>query len=94
GFNRGSSMSLLYQAGANLSGVMQRFQIGRSNEVEEDSGNFTAILRFPSEKTAIAMYNSQEYAPLKAKRLELTNGGNVIFVPGIQKTLVEGSAGD
>ncbi|WP_277871174.1 DUF1330 domain-containing protein [Dokdonella fugitiva] len=58
------------------------------------SGNFTAILRFPSEEAAIAMYNSQEYAPLKAKRLELTNGGNVIFVPGIEKSHHDGSTSD
>ncbi len=52
------------------------------------SGNFTAILRFPSGEAAIAMYESQEYAPLKAKRLEeLTNGGNVILVPGIERAL-------
>lgn len=52
------------------------------------SGNFTAILRFPSEEAAIAMYESPEYAPLKMKRIEeLTNGGNVIFVPGIETAL-------
>lgn len=54
------------------------------------SGNFTAIIHFPSEEAAIAMYESPEYAPLKAKRLELASGGNVIFVPGIEKIASRG----
>jgi uncharacterized protein (DUF1330 family) len=58
------------------------------------SGNFTAILRFPSEEAAIAMYDSQEYAPLKAKRLELTKDGNVIFVPGIERSRPGGSTSE
>lgn len=49
------------------------------------SGNFTALIRFPSEEAANAMYNSPGYAPLKAKRIdELTDGGNLIFIPGIE----------
>ncbi|PYR24135.1 MAG: hypothetical protein DMF98_16505 [Acidobacteria bacterium] len=51
----------------------------------EPSGNFTAIIRFPSKEAAVAMYESPGYAPLKAKRIdELTNGGNLIFIPGLE----------
>ena len=50
----------------------------------QSSGNFTAIIRFPSKEAAAAMYESPGYAPLKAKRIEeLTDGGNLIFIPGI-----------
>lgn len=53
----------------------------------ESTGNFTAILRFPSKEAALAMYESPEYAPLKAKRLEeLTDGGNLLFIPGLDTT--------
>ncbi|MBC3930429.1 DUF1330 domain-containing protein [Undibacterium curvum] len=49
------------------------------------SGNFTAIIRFPSKEAATEMYESPEYAPLKAKRIgELTDGGNLIFIPGLE----------
>jgi uncharacterized protein (DUF1330 family) len=51
----------------------------------QSSGNFTAIIRFPSKEAATAMYESAGYAPLKAKRIgELTDGGNVIFIPGLE----------
>ena len=50
----------------------------------QSSGNLTAIIRFPSRESANEMYESAEYAPLKAKRLsELTDGGNLIFIPGL-----------
>ncbi len=50
------------------------------------AGNFTAILRFPSAEQAQALYESEDYAPLKAKRIdELTHGGQVFFVPGLDK---------
>ena len=53
----------------------------------ESSGNFTAIIRFPSKEAAFEMYESPEYAPLKAKRIEeLTDGGNLIFIPGLDTT--------
>lgn len=78
--------------GSQMSSVAAKFGgefLAASREVVTkegvSSGNFTAILRFPSEEAAIAMYESPEYAPLKAKRLEeLTNGGNLIFVPGVE----------
>ncbi|GBG12912.1 uncharacterized protein NMK_0449 [Novimethylophilus kurashikiensis] len=51
----------------------------------QSSGNLTAIIRFPSKEAATAMYESEEYAPLKAKRInELTDGGNLIFIPGLE----------
>ncbi len=51
----------------------------------QSSGNFTAIIRFPSKEAATAMYESPGYAPLKAKRMdELTHDGNVIFIPGLE----------
>ena len=51
----------------------------------QSSGNFTAIIRFPSEEAAAAMYESPGYAPLKAKRIdELTDGGNLFFIPGLE----------
>lgn len=51
----------------------------------QSSGNFTAIIRFPSKEAATAMYESTGYAPLKAKRIdELTDGGNLIFIPGFE----------
>lgn len=50
----------------------------------QSSGNFTALIRFPSQEAADEMYASASYAPLKAKRInELTNSGNVIFLPGL-----------
>ncbi|MDE2430691.1 MAG: DUF1330 domain-containing protein [Burkholderiales bacterium] len=55
----------------------------------ESSGNFTAIIRFPSKEAAIEMYESPEYAPLKAKRIhELTEGGNLVFIPGLETAQV------
>ncbi|MCI4237469.1 DUF1330 domain-containing protein [Dickeya dianthicola] len=51
----------------------------------QSCGNLTAIIRFPSKEAATAMYESDGYAPLKAKRIEeLTNGGNLIFIPGLE----------
>jgi uncharacterized protein (DUF1330 family) len=53
----------------------------------QSSGNFTAIIRFPSKEAATEMYESPEYAPLKAKRIdELTDGGNLVFIPGLEAT--------
>jgi uncharacterized protein (DUF1330 family) len=50
----------------------------------QSSGNFTAIIRFPSKEAAAEMYESPEYSLLKAKRIdELTDGGNLIFIPGL-----------
>ncbi|MEM7542316.1 MAG: DUF1330 domain-containing protein [Pseudomonadota bacterium] len=45
--------------------------------------NWTVILKFPSLKTAQSWYNSEEYEPLKALRInELTSGGSAVFVEG------------
>lgn len=56
----------------------------------ESSGNFTAVIRFPSKEAAIEMYESPEYAPLKTKRIdELTDGGNLIFIPGLETAQLE-----
>ena len=79
------------QYGSLMSTVVGRFggqflAASRNVEIKEgqSSGNFTAIIRFPSEEAASEMYESPEYAPLKAKRIDdLTDGGNLIFIPGL-----------
>ena len=80
--------------GSRMSAVAGRFGgqfLAASREVVvkegQSSGNFTAILRFPSKEAAAQMYESPDYAPLKAKRIEeLTEGGNLIFIPGLATT--------
>ena len=48
----------------------------------EGFGNWTVILKFPSRDLALACINSDEYAPIAAKRInELQTGGNVLLVP-------------
>ena len=48
----------------------------------EQFGNWTVILKFPSQELAYACINSEEYAPIAKKRIdELQNGGNVLMVP-------------
>ncbi|MFT4520754.1 MAG: hypothetical protein ACI9JM_003162 [Halioglobus sp.] len=48
-------------------------------------GNWVATIRFPSAEVATTFYNSEEYAPLKSKRIdELSNAGTVIMVPGLE----------
>lgn len=43
--------------------------------------NWTVILKFPSLAVAREWYQSDEYAPLKALRInELTNGGSAVLV--------------
>lgn len=45
-------------------------------------GDWTVILKFPSEELAHACINSEEYAPLAKHRIEeLSQGGSVIMVP-------------
>jgi uncharacterized protein (DUF1330 family) len=54
-------------------------------EVFEGSwpGNWTVVVKFSSAEAATNWYNSIEYAPLKAARIEqLSNGGSVAMVPG------------
>ena len=47
------------------------------------SGNWAAILRFPSMEVAEAWYSSADYAPFRDLRLnELTDSGSLIFVEG------------
>ena len=49
----------------------------------ERYGNWTVIIKFPSEELAHACVNSEEYAPIAAKRIkDLQNGGNVLLIPG------------
>jgi uncharacterized protein (DUF1330 family) len=79
------------QYGSLMSTVVGKFggqflAASRSVAIKEgqSSGNFTAIIRFPSEESAAGMYESPEYAPLKAIRInDLTDGGNLIFIPGL-----------
>ncbi|MGB6295261.1 MAG: DUF1330 domain-containing protein [Rivularia sp. (in: cyanobacteria)] len=42
--------------------------------------NFTVIIKFPSDEVAHKFYQSSEYQPLKAKRMELTNSATSRFV--------------
>ncbi len=47
------------------------------------SGNWAAVLRFPSMEVAEAWYNSADYEPFKNLRInELTDFGSVVFVEG------------
>jgi len=47
-------------------------------------GSWAAILRFPSMEQAQAWYNSPEYQPLKALRInELTESGQVLLIGGM-----------
>ena len=47
------------------------------------SGNWAAILEFPSKEVADAWYDSKEYEPYKNLRInELTDFSNVVFVEG------------
>lgn len=48
------------------------------------SGNWIAIIKFPSEKVMSEFYTSEKYAPLKTLRIEqLSNEGTVVLVQGI-----------
>ncbi len=48
----------------------------------ERFGNWTVILKFPSKELALALINSEEYAPIAALRIkELQTGGNVLMIP-------------
>jgi len=50
----------------------------------EWDGNWAAILRFPSVEMAQAWYDSPEYQPLKALRIdELTEGGQILLIEGV-----------
>ncbi len=45
-------------------------------------GNWTVVVKFSSAEAATSWYNSREYAPLKAARIEqLSNSGSVVMVP-------------
>ena len=47
------------------------------------SGNWAAILRFPSMEVAEAWYDSADYEPFKNLRInELTDFGSLVFVEG------------
>jgi uncharacterized protein (DUF1330 family) len=47
------------------------------------SGNWAAILRFPSMEVAEAWYDSDDYEPFKTMRLnELTDYSGLVFVEG------------
>ena len=46
-------------------------------------GNWTVVVKFSSAEAATSWYNSEEYSPLKAARIEqLSNSGSVVMVPG------------
>lgn len=48
------------------------------------TGNWTVLLKFPCIEQAKAFYNSDEYAPILALRLnELTTGGTVHLVEAL-----------
>ena len=47
------------------------------------SGNWAAVLRFPSMEVAEAWYDSADYEPYKNLRInELTDSGSLVFVEG------------
>jgi len=47
------------------------------------SGNWAAVLRFPSMEVAEAWYDSADYEPFKNLRInELTDSGSLVFVEG------------
>jgi len=47
------------------------------------SGNWAAVLRFPSMEVAEAWYDSADYEPFKNLRInELTDFGSLVFVEG------------
>lgn len=47
------------------------------------TGTWTVVLRFPTREQADAWYEDPAYAPLKRARIDsLTEGGNLVFVPG------------
>ncbi|MEI8052014.1 MAG: DUF1330 domain-containing protein [Actinomycetes bacterium] len=47
------------------------------------SGNWAAVLRFPSMEVAEAWYYSADYEPFKNLRInELTDSGSLVFVEG------------
>lgn len=49
----------------------------------ENFGNWTVIIKFPSRELADECMTSEEYTRLSALRVnELTNGGNILLVPG------------
>jgi uncharacterized protein (DUF1330 family) len=55
----------------------------RATEGQWD-GNWTVVIRFPSTDTAVAFYDSEGYAPLRALRIDkLTEWANVAIVPGL-----------
>jgi uncharacterized protein (DUF1330 family) len=55
----------------------------------EWGGNWTVVIRFPSKAMAEEWYDSAEYQPLKALRInELTNGGPVVLVEGFDPSAV------
>lgn len=56
----------------------------RAEAIEgENFGNWTVLIKFPSRELADACMSSEEYIALsELRKNELTNGGNVILVPG------------
>lgn len=55
-----------------------------ANILEGDwPGNWTVVVRLPSEQAAFDLYNSEEYAPLKKARMErLTTSTTLGIFPG------------
>jgi uncharacterized protein (DUF1330 family) len=51
-------------------------------------GNWTVVVKFSSAEAATSWYNSEEYAPLKAARIDLlSNSGSVVMIPGLNAAL-------
>ena len=52
----------------------------------DDLGNWTVLASFPSKALALKFWNSPEYAPLKALRInELTNDQEVFLFPALKE---------
>ncbi len=52
------------------------------NQLEgEWSGNWTVIIKFPSEEKALGWYRSDEYQAIRPLRLQSTSENNLVLVP-------------
>ena len=58
------------------------YRVQRDKVQNESFGNWTVLLKFPSNTTALDFINSEAYAPLKDLRInELTTGNQIILLP-------------
>ena len=71
----------LVEIGAEVLAADSKFEVLEG----EWPGNWTVIIKFPSQSVLSKFYNSDKYAPLKTLRIEkLSKQGSVITIPGLQ----------